>query len=97
MMGKQELEQFAALRKKVSDYILGHTDADMLLHCNESWELNATYPGIFEEEGLCRITLYSRMLSPNRKTDWFGKDWAEAIVRCEHDINRWLEGGSQHE
>lgn len=101
-MTKEERNRFAALRRKVEDYINKALEEDP---CHKSyegaWELHVLYPGVFESEvslaepNSYEIVLHCYLIGPHSHYTWDGKTWADALDKCEKDIDCWTKDASE--
>lgn len=96
-MTKQEMSRFAAMRKKVANYITEYLKEDCGHKSYEgTWELLVSFPNYFEDEtatavpDFYQITLHCYIIGPFRHYDWHGKSWDEALTACERDIDKWI-------
>lgn len=99
-MTKEEMARFAALRKKVTDYIMEYLKEDCGHKSYEgTWELLVSYPSYFEDEtataapDFYQIALHCYIIGPSRHYDWHGESWDEVLTACERDINQWIGEG----
>lgn len=96
-MNKKELELFQKLRVKVADYIREYLKEDYGHKSYEgTWELLVSYPSYFDDDTASsspdyyRVTLHCYVIGPSRHYDWSGKSFSEALEKCSHDIDIWV-------
>lgn len=96
-MTVQEQKRFAELRKKVAKAIQHYLQEDCGHKSYEgTWETLISYPSYFDDETATagpdsyQLKLHCYILGPSRHYGWIGKNWREALDKCEEHIDAWV-------
>ena len=95
-MTKEEKALFHLLRLNVGSYIEDYLKDDCGHKSYEgTWELTVSYPSYFEDDTFNAppesfiVQLHCYVLGPGRHYSWSGKNWMEALKKCQRDIKLW--------
>lgn len=93
-----DYKRFLTLRSRVMDAIREQLKISCSCKRYEgTFDLTFSLPDFFDyiengasEPDYCTIYLHCYVIGPGRHYEWRGKSFADALDKCEEDINKWI-------